>query len=324
MEGTTERLTEVVGREEMNGSSEFDRLIAKPALFDYSEQDELRLMKLAQSAVKSGMAPKGMNPEACFCAALFGRELGLGFWAAIQNIAVINGRPAVWGDAALAIVQRSGLLVGGVAREELKGAKKEDEITAVCTVQRRGSEEPTTRTFSVAQAKKAGLWGKAGPWQSYPRRMLQLRARAIALRDAFADVLRGIAIGEEVQDIEEAPARGATESIQMDPTSLLEQHDAPAEPVETPLEELETPFDGEPEEAPAEEKPKAASRRSRKAKEQVEDDEREMLASKLDALKADKSIPAADRKGIDIDPRSKAVPLNSVQDAILYLEGCKK
>src|SRR5690606_6210149 len=59
---------------------------------------------------------------------------------------------------------------------------------------------PIKATFSVADAKKAGLWGKQGPWQQYPKRMLSMRARAFALRDGFADVLRGLGIAEEVQD----------------------------------------------------------------------------------------------------------------------------
>ena len=49
-------------------------------------------------------------------------------------------------------------------------------------------------------AKRAGLWTKAGPWQTYPRRMLQMRARSFALRDAFPDVLKGLISVEEALD----------------------------------------------------------------------------------------------------------------------------
>tara|TARA_R110002020_G_scaffold37892_1_gene114463 strand:- start:30 stop:494 length:465 start_codon:yes stop_codon:yes gene_type:complete len=57
-------------------------------------------------------------------------------------------------------------------------------------------------------AKKAKLWGKPGPWTQYPARMLQVRARAMALRDQFADVLSGIHIGEEVRDIPNGNGNG--------------------------------------------------------------------------------------------------------------------
>ncbi len=54
--------------------------------------------------------------------------------------------------------------------------------------------------ISKEDAKKAGLWGKAGPWSQYPKRMLQMRARSFALRDKFADALSGLIMAEEAQD----------------------------------------------------------------------------------------------------------------------------
>ena len=70
-----------------------------------------------------------------------------------------------------------------------------------CTVRRRGVESPISATFSLDDAKAAGLLSKPGPWQEYRTRMLQMRARAWALRAGFADVLRGVALAEESQDI---------------------------------------------------------------------------------------------------------------------------
>jgi hypothetical protein len=72
-------------------------------------------------------------------------------------------------------------------------------LTAVCIAKRHGST-PVTARFSVMDAKRAGLWTKAGPWQTYPRRMLQMRARSFALRDAFPDVLKGLISVEEALD----------------------------------------------------------------------------------------------------------------------------
>jgi hypothetical protein len=114
----------------------------------------------------------------------------------LQCIAVVNGRPTVWGDAALALVQSS--TVCEYVAEKVEGDG--EQMIATCTAKRRGYPEPTTVRFSVADAKKAGLWGKSGPWTQYPKRMLQLRARGFALRDAFPDVLKGLVTAEEAQD----------------------------------------------------------------------------------------------------------------------------
>jgi hypothetical protein len=83
-------------------------------------------------------------------------------------------------------------------REQIEGDG--EAMAAWCEAKRRGYEKPTVARFSVADAKKAGLWGKVGPWTQYPKRMLQLRARGFALRDAFPDVLKGLVTAEEAQD----------------------------------------------------------------------------------------------------------------------------
>ena len=152
-------------------------------------------MEMANLLAKSNMVPKDYigNPGNIIVAIQWGAEIGLPPLQAMQNLAVINGRPALWGDAVMALVRGSGLL------EDFR-----EEVTdqgATCTVKRRG-EQPVSRHFSVEDAKKAGLWGKQGPWQQYPKRMLQMRARSWAIRDVFTDVLKGINIKEVLEDDE--------------------------------------------------------------------------------------------------------------------------
>ncbi len=127
---------------------------------------------------------------------------------ALQNIAVINGRPAVWGDALPGICKASAVFEDLI--ETWEHADNPDLLTAVCIAKRHGAT-PVTARFSVADAKRAGLWTKPGPWQTYPRRMLQMRARSFALRDAFPDLLKGLATVEEALDLRPgAPKRPPT------------------------------------------------------------------------------------------------------------------
>jgi len=138
------------------------------------------------------MAPKGLDsPDAILVAMQFGMEAGLTPFQAVNSIAVINGRPSMWGDACLA------LCMGRADFEDILETVEGEE--AVCVVKRRG-RSPVRRTFSMADAKRAGLTTKQGPWTQYPARMLQLRARGFALRDAFPDALRGIVTREEAHD----------------------------------------------------------------------------------------------------------------------------
>ncbi|NTA27448.1 hypothetical protein [Allorhizobium ampelinum] len=153
--------------------------------------------RIAKAVVTAGMAPKGLDtPEKAMVAIMHGLEVGLTPMAALQSIAVVNGRPTIWGDGALGLVQGSGKLESHKEWYEGEGENKK----AICTVKRKGDPEVKRGEFSVGNAKKAGLWGKAGPWTQYADRMLMMRARGFALRDGFSDVLRGLGIAEEVQD----------------------------------------------------------------------------------------------------------------------------
>jgi len=193
------------------------------------------LYRFATAVSKSGLAPKGIEtPEAIFVALEMGLEVGLPMMAALQNIAVINGRPAIWGDAQLAVVRSTGELALFEEWYEEKGKRLtrnpmafSDETAAVCRVQRQGYE-PAETAFSVADAKRANLWGKAGPWTQYPARMLKHRARSFALRDQFGDALRGLRTVEEVQDDPVATARNVTPPMFATPAPEPEPTPEPA------------------------------------------------------------------------------------------------
>lgn len=158
--------------------------------------------RLANLIHKSGIGPKDFkSPEACTVAILHGMEIGLKPMQALQRIAVINGRPTLWGDAMLGLVQASGLLED--IQESFEGKPGSDEHKAICVVKRIGRPTPIVGTFSQLDAKKAGLFGKAGPHTQYPDRMKQMRARSFALRDGFPDVLGGMYSAEEVLDMGE-------------------------------------------------------------------------------------------------------------------------
>jgi hypothetical protein len=177
--------------------------------------------RVSQAIAASGLAPRGLDkPEQIMVAIMAGAELGLAPFQALQSFAVVNGRPTLWGDGLMAVARAQGIR----AAETVEG--EGDSLVATCEVTRPDTGETILRTFSVADAKKAGLWGKAGPWQSYPRRMLQMRARAYALRDGCADMLRGFQVREEVEDY--VPVRDVTARAA---PNLAARLAAPSEPV---------------------------------------------------------------------------------------------
>lgn len=149
---------------------------------------------------------KSKGPEGVFLAVKHGERLGFDPFQALQGITVINRKPCLYGDALLALCMPHGDIL-----EEFDEGKQ----TAVCTCRRPG-RSPVIRTFSMQEALDAGLvafdknghalgrsregWTPTAPWGAYPKRMLQMRARGFALRDAFPDVLKGIISAEEASD----------------------------------------------------------------------------------------------------------------------------
>ena len=162
--------------------------------------------RFAGMIVRSGWAPtvgsrerrRPMNEAEVFAAIQLGSEVGLPPMQSVQNIAVINGRPTIWGDAMLALCRMSGRFDEDGFKESFEGQPGTPGYTAVCKAQRIGSRTVFVGRFSVADALKAGLWEKPGPWQQYPNRMLQMRARSFCLRDGFSDVLCGLHAREEM------------------------------------------------------------------------------------------------------------------------------
>jgi hypothetical protein len=191
-------------------------------------------VQFSEMLASSSMVPRAYQgkPQDVLVCVQWGYEMGLAPMQALQNIAVINGKPSVYGDAAMALVQASPVCEDVEEYFEDEGTPNP---VAVCVAKRKG-RKPVTARFSVEDAKRAGLWGKQGPWSAYPKRMMQMRARGFALRDAFPDVLKGMITAEEAQDYPSDVYRNApVNTIQTKPANPLDAI-APPQPITEPLQ----------------------------------------------------------------------------------------
>lgn len=196
---------------------------------------ELRSMddlgRFCDAVARSGLAPKSLDTPAKIAVAVqTGMEAGLSPMAALRSVVVIGNLPSWKGEAALALIRQSGAVIGVSVRGE--GDKRE----AVVRFQRAGMEAAEEVTFTVTDAKRAGLWGKQGPWSQYPDDMLTWRAVARASKRYFSDVLMGLAIAEEVQDYPAAAVQVKDVTPPAEPLHVFFRldHDAPPR-VDLPL-----------------------------------------------------------------------------------------
>lgn len=153
--------------------------------------------------IESDLVPARFKkkPNDALVAIQMGLELGFQPLQAMREIHVINGKPSLEAEPMLALCKCAPDF------EYCHEAFDEEKMIATCIVKRKN--EPEYRTsFNKEDATKAGLWNKEGPWRTYPKRMLQHRARSFALRDKFPHVIRGLVLPDEEK--ERPPERDIT------------------------------------------------------------------------------------------------------------------
>jgi hypothetical protein len=206
--------TEIAKRPELVASGEIDAIVPRSVEEAY---------RMAEMIVRAGLAPdsyKG-DPKAIVVGIMKSLEVGLPPLTGLNNIAIINGRPSIWGDGAVALVQNSGYIEDIVSERTMEKPSGQladwpDEYGHRVTIKRSGHGGGTyVGEFTIADAKRAKLWlnHKRAPWINYPDRMLYNRARAFALRDGFADALMGLSIREEMEDIPAPPPEAVDASF---------------------------------------------------------------------------------------------------------------
>lgn len=192
--------------------------------------------RMSQALARAGdMVPRHYQdkPDAIMAAMIRGMEVGLAPMQALANIAVINGRASLWGDALPALMQRAGHHVD----VEIDGDWDKGDAVATATLTRGDTGKVIVRRFSQGDAKRANLAGKQGPWTQYPTRMLAHRARSWAIRDGAADALMGMQIADEMSDIGPDRARDVTPKARSGSTTFIPAgQEAPREPEPDPQE----------------------------------------------------------------------------------------
>lgn len=168
--------------------------------------------RMAVAVVQARLAPDSYqnDPSKVMLGLAAAMEAGLPPLYGLRQIAIINGRPTIWGDAAMALIQASGQLADRIVTEvgtsfDTDSTPREqwpDDFGFVVQLFRKGQPTPYIGRFTVGDSKRAKLWDntKKVPWFTSPKRMLLVRAQAFPQRDGFADCLAGLAIREEIED----------------------------------------------------------------------------------------------------------------------------
>ena len=143
-----------------------------------------------------------------------GYQLQLPPLTALQHIIPVNGLLSIKGDLAKSMIFNSGKLKSGSWLEEETGSIDAGNLVVKITATRSDNGQTLSRSFSIAEAKRAGLWiteqqvnsqdgwkYSSSAWWKYPSRMINYRALGFLARDMFPDVMAGIYTTEEAMDL---------------------------------------------------------------------------------------------------------------------------
>lgn len=169
--------------------------------------------KVGEIIIQSGFCPehfvKSNNATGVIITIEAGRQLGIGWLQSLFDIVPISGIPTIKGDLAKTLIYQSGLLESW--QESESGEYPNDDYTVTIEAKRKDIPNIFTASYSVKEAKEAGLWvseemvktnpnNKFKPWYKFRKRMMKWRVTGYMADDAFPDVLRGMKIKEAYID----------------------------------------------------------------------------------------------------------------------------
>jgi hypothetical protein len=166
-------------------------------------------MRWANWAVKSGLAlMDNPTPEKVIVVMAAGAELGLSAMQSIRSFHIICGKLSPSADLVAALAKRSPQC------EYFMLTESTDEV-ATCETRRTGDPKPTVMSYTIDDARRAGLAGK-GKWQSYPAQMLRARCKMALAREVYPDVAMGLYDEDELTPMTPiAPQESASNVVPM-------------------------------------------------------------------------------------------------------------
>lgn len=157
------------------------------AFFNPTAWDGINLM--AKTFFNSGAMPRSLDSAPKVIMALqAGKEAGMQPMEALQAFAPINGKMTMYGDSVISQVAKAGHIITW---------GKCDKGSATVTIERGDNGQKMTETYTVADAKEAGIFKNV--WCNHPRRMVKYKAFAEVAHFLVPDALKGV-ITRELAD----------------------------------------------------------------------------------------------------------------------------
>lgn len=194
----------------------------------FTPQNMADLERMAGMLAKSALIPTAVRNKPADVAIIImhGRELGLPPMRALSQIYVVEGKPTASADLMVSLC---------TSRPTICKYFRPVEVTdraATYETLREGHPEPTRFTYTIEDARAAGLTGKHN-WKSHPKAMLSARAKSFLARMVYSDLVGGMYDPDESDEIRATAARDVTPPVVTMPTRETVAQSRAVEPVVT-------------------------------------------------------------------------------------------
>lgn len=158
--------------------------------------------KFAGIMAKSDIIPEHYRgkPENVFIAVQTAYRINLDPMLVMQNTFTISGKLGMNSTFAISLANSSGLFEGGI-RYRIEGSGDSLKITAYTNLKKNGEEISYTIGMKEATAEN---WTKNPKYRTLPELMLRYRAATLLIRTHAPEVLNGMHMVEEIEDVKAA------------------------------------------------------------------------------------------------------------------------
>ena len=178
------------------------------SIVKYNRDQSLSLMRISEEFFKSGIFPNVKNAAGAFAIIHYGYELGVPPMASLQTMSIVKGKVCMSAAAMLTLAQSKGVTYDILKEDETK-----------CEIKFAKDDKVYMSSFTIQEAKQAGLIKEESAWEKYPKDLLFCRAVTRGLRRICPEAVLGLYSPEELSSLKEEVKVVSTPESKVEPST---------------------------------------------------------------------------------------------------------
>lgn len=171
--------------------------VANEALVSWEPKTATEAWQLSKYYHPSGLLPKDLKVISdVFVVISAGRDFGWSPMQSFRGIYVVKGKPSLSADAMVGLAKSRPDIC------EYFTLIESTPTLATFETKRKSDKNPVRMTFSIQEARDAGLFEKDSTWSKYPARMLRNRCKSALCKEVYEELFFGTYEESEAREVE--------------------------------------------------------------------------------------------------------------------------